>query len=96
MPTVAVIIIRPLKNQGMKTTLLFAIDPATEETIVSESAKGSYQIHPIERIPRASHELLYEAVALLSRMARAADLDAAAFSSMDKVCALLHAQHRGN
>jgi len=85
-----------MKNQGMKTTLLFAIDPAKEETIVSESAKGSYQIRPIERIPRASNGLLYEAVALLSRMARAADLDAAAFTSMDKTCALLYAQHWGN
>lgn len=80
----------------MKTTLLFAIDPNTEETIVSESAKGSYQIQPIERIPRASHELLYEAVSLMSRMAQAAELDAAAFKSMDKVCALLYARHRGN
>jgi hypothetical protein len=80
----------------MKTTLLFAIDPATEETIVSESAKGSYQIQPIERIPRASHELLYDAVSFLSRMAQSADLDAAAFKAMDKVCTLLYAQHKGN
>jgi hypothetical protein len=80
----------------MKSTLLFAIDPTTEETIVSESAKGSYQIRPIERIPRARNGLLYEAVSLLSHMAKAPDLDDAAFRAMDKVCQLMYAKHREN
>ncbi len=77
----------------MKKTLLFAIDPATEETIVSESAKGSYQIQPIERIPRQYNQLLYDAVALLSNMAKAPELNDAAFRAMDKVCGLLYTQH---
>ena len=78
----------------MKKTLLFAIDPTTEEIIVSESAKGSYQIQPVERIQRQSNALLYEAVTLLSNMAKAPDLDDAAFRAMDKVCQLMYAQHQ--
>lgn len=77
----------------MKKTLLFAIDPAKEETIVSESAKGSYQIQPIERIPCQSNPLLYDAVALLSNMTKAQELDNDAFRAMDKVCQLLYLQH---
>lgn len=78
----------------MKKTLLFAIDPTTEEIIVSESAKGSYQIQPVERIQRQSNALLHEAVTLLSNMAKAPDLDDAAFRAMDKVCQLMYAQHQ--
>ena len=78
----------------MNKTLLFAIDPTKEETIVSESAKGSYQIQPIERVPRQSNPLFFQAVALLSQMAKEDNLDASVFTSMDKVCQKLYAQHR--
>lgn len=78
----------------MKKTLLFAIDPTTEEIIVSESAKGSFQIQPVERIQRQSNALLYQAVTLLNNMAKAPDLDTTVFSSMDKVCQLMYAHHQ--
>ena len=78
----------------MKKTLLFAVDANKEETIVSESAKGSYQIQPVERITRLAAPLLYQAVALLGQMAKDANLDAKVFSSMDKVCQMLYAQYK--
>lgn len=75
----------------MKKTLLFAIDRITEETVVSESAKGSRQIQLIERIPRATHPLLYDAVHLLTQLTQNPHFNAAAFKAMDKVCQLLYA-----
>ena len=43
-------------------SLLFAIDKNTEETLVSESQKGSNKIEFIERIPRNDNEVLFNAV----------------------------------
>jgi hypothetical protein len=40
----------------MSPSNLFAIDQKTEEVIVSESPKGSYQINFIERITRQENE----------------------------------------
>lgn len=77
----------------MSKTLLFAIDPTKEETIVSESAKGSYHVQQLERIPRQSNVMLYEAVSLLSSMAKASDFDAGTFKAMDKVCQLIYAKN---
>lgn len=74
----------------MKKTLLFAIDPKTQETIVSESQKGSRSVDFRERIARADHELLYDSVVLLTQMARMPQPDAALFKAMDKVCQLIY------
>lgn len=76
----------------MKKTLLFAIDPNTGETIVSESEKGSRQITPLARIPRRENATLYDAVALLTALTKAPDFDPAVFKAMDKVCQLLYAR----
>ena len=46
--------------KGMKKTILFAVDLNTEETIVSESQKGSNKVIFIERIQRTKNELLFK------------------------------------
>jgi len=72
------------------STLLFAIDPASREVIVSESAKGSLKINFIERIAESANPLLYQAVTTLTLMANAPQPDAALFKAMDKVCQLIY------
>jgi hypothetical protein len=52
----------------MKSTYLFAIDAASSEILVSESAKGSFKITEIERIPSAEDEMLFNAVTLLAKI----------------------------
>lgn len=70
----------------MNTNFLFAVDPHTEEVIVSESPKGSNQINFIERISREKNEILYHAVVTLTSITKSPDFDAAMFKAMDKVC----------
>lgn len=77
----------------MSQSFLFAIDPATEEIIVSESPKGSNKINFIERIKRADHEIFYQAVMTLTLITRAPNLDTALFKAMDKVCQMIYAKH---
>lgn len=72
------------------STLLFAIDPASREVIVSESAKGSLKIEFIERIAEAEDPLFYQAVTTLTLIANAPQPDAALFKAMDKVCQLIY------
>ena len=74
---------------------LFAIDEKTEEVIVSESPKGSKQIHFIERVGRKENEILYQAVMTLTCMSKDADLDLSLFNAMDKVCQGLYTKHKG-
>lgn len=74
----------------MKKTLLFAIDRNTEETIVSESQKGSNKVNFIERIHRNNNELLFDAVTTLARIASSPNLDIAIFKAMDKVCQMIY------
>lgn len=69
---------------------LFAIDEQTQEVIVSESPKGSIQIHQVERIWRQNNEVLYLAVSTLCALAQAPDLDEKIFKAMDKVCQLIY------
>ena len=76
----------------MSTNNLFAIDPKTEEVIVSESPKGSNKINLIERIKRQENELLYNAVIILTTISQAPDLDVPLFKAMDKVCQLIYAK----
>jgi hypothetical protein len=75
--------------------MLFAIDPQTEEIIVSDSPKGSNAIHLIERIPRDKYEDLYLAVVTLTSLSKAANFDVKAFKAADKVCQMLYEKYKG-
>lgn len=75
----------------MSRNLLFALDPKTEAVLVSESPKGSKQIHFIERIARAENEILYNAVVTLTSISRAPDIDVKLFKAMDKLCQQIYA-----
>lgn len=77
----------------MKTAILFAIDEETQETIVSSSQKGSNQVDLIERIPRNTNELLFNAVATLTSATKAPDFDIAIFKAIDKVCQMIYTKH---
>lgn len=77
----------------MKKTILFAIDLITEETIVSESQKGSNKVNFIERIHRNKNELLFEAVVTLTRITNSPNFDIAIFKAMDKVCQMIYNKH---
>jgi len=76
--------------KGMKNTILFATDLNTEETIVSESQKGSNKVNFIERIHRSENELLFDAVVTLTRITKSPNFDIAIFKAMDKVCQLIY------
>lgn len=75
-------------------SLLFAIDKNTEETLVSESQKGSNKIEFIERIPRNDNEILFNAVVTLTSITTAPNMDVAIFKSMDKVCQAIYNKHK--
>jgi len=77
----------------MKKSFLFAIDPKTEEILVSASEKGSNKINFIERIQRQQNELLFQAVADLTSIAKANDFDMANFKAKDKVCQTTYNKH---
>lgn len=74
----------------MNKNLLFAIDVNTEEIVVSESPKGSNQVHLIERIVRKENEILYNGVVTLTSITKAPNFDVAIFKAMDKVCQLIY------
>ncbi|MFN5376935.1 MAG: hypothetical protein ACK492_11320 [Chitinophagaceae bacterium] len=74
----------------MNQNLLFAIDEATNEIIVSESPKGSNKINLVERISRKENELLYHAVLTLTLVTKDSNFDPAIFKAMDKVCQLIY------
>jgi len=73
---------------------MFAIDKNTEETLVSESQKGSNKIDFIERIPRLENEILYNAVVTLNSITTSPNLDVAIFKAMDKVCQAIYNKYR--
>jgi nucleoside-triphosphatase THEP1 len=77
---------------GMKKTLLFAIDLNTQETIISETQKGSNKVTFIERINRNENKLLFDAVVILTELTHSPDFDLEIFKSMDKVCHLIYAK----
>jgi hypothetical protein len=79
----------------MKKTLLFAIDPNTEEVIVSETQAGSNKVLSIERIGKQKNEELYKAVTSLTSLARSPKPDPKAFEAMDKVCQGLYRKLKG-
>ena len=74
----------------MKKTILFAIDLNTEETLVSESEKGSNKVNFIERIGRNEDELLFDAVVTLTKITNPNNFDITIFNAMDKVCQLIY------
>jgi hypothetical protein len=78
----------------MNKSILFAIDWNTEETIISESEKGSAKINLIERVNRQENELLYHAVVTLTSCTKAPDFDPTIFKAMDKVCQLIYNKHK--
>ncbi|MDZ4668414.1 MAG: hypothetical protein SGJ00_11085 [bacterium] len=80
----------------MKKTILFAADLNTEETIVSESQKGSNKVNFIERIHRNENELLFDAVVNLTRITNSPNFDIAIFKAMDKVCQMTYNKHIEN
>ena len=75
--------------------MLFALDPKTDEVIVSDSPKGSKSINLVERINRPDNPLLYQAVQPLTAIATAPTLDAKLFKAMDRVCQMIYTNHKG-
>ena len=78
----------------MKKTILFAIDFNTEETLVSESEKGSNKVNFIERISRNENELLFAAVITLTKITNSTNFDITIFNAMDKVCQLIYNKYK--
>lgn len=78
----------------MKSTFLFAIDAATGEILVSESAKGSFKITEIERIPSSEDEMLFNAVTLLTKISKQSEVDVPLFKAMDKVCQMIYTSRK--
>ncbi|MCX6196865.1 MAG: hypothetical protein NTY55_09485 [Flavobacteriia bacterium] len=78
----------------MKKTILFAIDLNTEETLVSESEKGSNKVNFIERISRNENELLFDAVITLTKITNSTNFDITIFNAMDKVCQLIYNKYK--
>jgi len=74
----------------MKKTILFATDFKTEETIVSETQKGSNAVTFIERIHRNKNEVLFNAVVTLTSVTNSPNFDIAIFKAMDKVCEMIY------
>ena len=78
----------------MNKNILFAIDPNTEEIIISDSPKGSNKINFIERIFRRDNDILYHAVVALTSITNASNFDIAIFKAMDKVCQMIYNKHK--
>ena len=78
----------------MKKIILFAIDFNTEETLVSESEKGSNKVNFIERISRNENELLFDAVITLTKITNSTNFDITIFNAMDKVCQLIYNKYK--
>ena len=78
----------------MKKTILFAKDFNTEETLVSESEKGSNKVNFIERISRNENELLFDAVVTLTKITNPNNFDITIFNAMDKVCQLIYNKYK--
>ncbi len=77
----------------MKTSILFALDSDQKEVLVSETQKGSNQVTFIQRISYQENELLYDAVAQLTKITTTPNLDLKIFKAMDHVCQLIYLKH---
>jgi hypothetical protein len=82
------------QSKALNMSFLFAIDPKTEETIVSASQPGSNKIDFIERISRNKNGVLFNAVVTLTSITNAPDFDIKIFKAMDKVCQLIYTKHK--
>lgn len=80
----------------MKKTFLFAVDPNTEETIVSESPKGSNKVNFIARIHRNENELLFDSAVILAKITKSPNFELSVFKAMDKVCQIIYEKHIEN
>jgi len=81
-----------ISKKNMKTNYLFAIDPTSNDILISESAKGSFKINLVERIPSTSDDLLFDAVKLLTNVSKQPDLDVALFKAVEKVCQVIYSK----
>lgn len=70
--------------------MLFAVDTNSNEIIVSESQKGSNKVDLIKRIPKNENEILFDSVALLTKVTAPENFDIAVFKAIDKVCQLIY------
>lgn len=91
--TVGVTYIKTNINKYINMSILFAVDTASEETIISQSQKGSKSVEFRERVRRSENEPLYNAVVALTSITKAPDFDVAIFKSMDKVCQMIYKKH---
>lgn len=78
----------------MNGSFLFAIDPTTEEIIISESPKGTNKVNFIERIHRRENDVFYNAVITLTSISKSPKIDVTIFKSMDKICQLIYSKHK--
>lgn len=74
--------------------MLFAIDPTTDEVIVSDSPKGSNKVVYIERIKRDNNINLFNAVVTLTSLTSSSPFDVTIFKAMDKVCNMIYFKHK--
>ena len=74
--------------------MLFALDPKTDEVIVSASPKRSKSINLVERIKRTDNPLLHQAVQTLTLITTAPTLDVKLFKAMDRVCQMIYTNHQ--
>ncbi len=72
---------------------LFAIDPQTEEIIVSQSPKGSVKIEAVERIGKNNHAVLFHAVSALTLLSREQEINMTLFKAMDAICQKIYLSH---
>jgi hypothetical protein len=80
----------------MTTEFMFAINPDSEEVLISESPQGSNQIQLIERVSRLQNELLFHAVVTLTCISQDPNLDLKLFKAMDKVCQMAYQKFKSD
>ena len=81
------------KNTDMKT-LLFAVDTKTQETIISQSIKGSNKIIQIDKIKQSDNNELYKAALTLKEISKAPNFNINDFKAADKLCQKLFLSSR--
>jgi hypothetical protein len=72
---------------------LFAIDPKTEEIVVSKSPKGSFKIEAVERIGKNNHAVLFHAVSALTLLSREKEVNMTLLKAIDAACQKIYLSH---
>ena len=67
--------------------LLFAIDPETEEVVISSSNNGSNDISSISRVSQDQNPELHAKVSELDKLVHSGDFSAKKFKDIHKQCA---------